>query len=91
MKNTELIRNFINGETKGKGSNLKIEGNELINYFTVIAFRNTEKNEIVLNNESYSQTTKVHQNKIKREALNLIVFETDTEFSNYVLSLGGDN
>lgn len=66
MKNACLIEMFLNGaepiNDKGryfKGSNLAISGDELINYSTCICCRLNGK--IVLNNQSYSKTTRVHQ------------------------------
>lgn len=91
MKNSELINNFINGSRKGKGSNLKIENNKLINYYTCIAFRNTLNNEIVLNNQHYSQTTTIHQNRIKRESYKILVIDNEIEFNSLVNRLEGEN
>ena len=47
MKNVDLIRKFGNGAISGKCGNLKIVGNCLINYSTIIAQR--VKNGIKLN------------------------------------------
>ena len=63
LKKSDLIRNFINGNTEGYASNLKIEGDELINYYTTIAYR--FKNYIVLNKDKYSKTTSINQNMIR--------------------------
>lgn len=70
MRNADLVNNFINGACEGKGSNLKIEGNQLINYTTCIAYR--IGNTVYLNNTKYSSTTSVHQNRIRREAYNVV-------------------
>ncbi|MBP3707592.1 MAG: hypothetical protein J6J36_03150 [Clostridia bacterium] len=65
MKNVDLIRKFGNGATSGKCGNLKINGNNLINYSTIIAKR--VENGIMLNNRKYSRTTSVIQNTIRNE------------------------
>lgn len=65
MKNVDLIRKFGNGATSGKCGNLKINGNNLINYSTIIAKR--VENGIMLNNRKYSRTTSVIQNTIRSE------------------------
>lgn len=70
MTKNDLIRKFVNGEKNGKGSNLKIEGNILINYNTIIAFR--KDNLIYLNSQKYSQTTTRNQNLIRSYANNII-------------------
>lgn len=82
MRNAELITRFINGETEGKGSNLIIEGQKLINYSTVIAFRKTNGT-ILLNRQHYSPTTSVHQNRIYRESpkFGVIEYPTEEEFN----------
>jgi len=64
MEKRSLIESFINGATKGSGSNLIIKDNELINYSTVIAKR--EGNKILLNNRKYSPTTSRNQNIIRQ-------------------------
>lgn len=65
MKNIDVIKLFVNGETKGKTKNLKIEGNDLINYSTIIA-RRTEKG-FEVNSTRYSVSTSTIQNALKRE------------------------
>ena len=65
MKNVDLIRKFGNGATSGKCGNLKIDGNNLINYSTVIAQRVT--NGIKLNVRKYSRTTSKIQSTIRSE------------------------
>ena len=64
MRNVEVIKRFINGSDKGSGSNLRVVGNELINYETVIAIRCGRW--IILNNESYSPTTAKNQYAVRR-------------------------
>ncbi len=65
MRNGDLVRSFINGACEGKGSNLQIRGNRLINYTTCIAYRVGSL--ILLNGDHYSATTSRHQNLIRRE------------------------
>lgn len=65
MRNGELIDKFMNGLEGGYASNLYIQDNELVNCGTVIAFRIAGQ-PIVLNGDHYSQTTSVHQNRIRR-------------------------
>ena len=67
MRKEELLKAFIEGNEKGKGSNLRIEGKFLFNYSTIIAYR-IEKDIIIVNSEKYSQTTTKNQNILKREA-----------------------
>lgn len=91
MRNKELIADFINGATEGKGSNLRIEGRKLINYATVIAYR-LEGNGMLLNGENYSSTTTVHQNVIRRhynESSLLVEVPTEDEFNQFVRKLEG--
>lgn len=65
MKNVDLIKRFRNGATSGRCGNLEIDGDNLINYSTVIAKRVGDG--IILNNRKYSRTTSVIQNTIKNE------------------------
>lgn len=55
MTNRDLIRNFRNGATRWVASHLYINGDELINYSTVIAYRKDGK--FYLNNRKYSAST----------------------------------
>ena len=82
MRNNDLIKNFIYGEKSGKGSNLRIENNQLINYYTCIAYHG--KNEIVLNNKNYSSTTKRHQNFILRSGTVVTCFDDEYSFKAYI-------
>lgn len=75
MRNNDLIERFIQGETKAKGSNLKIEGNKLINYTTCIAYRIGRT--IYLDSNQYSSTTSRHQNYIRRNAYNVVEMAHD--------------
>ncbi len=64
MTNEQLMKNFLNGDTKGKAGNLRIEGNKLIQYWTTIAqFVNGQ---VVINITPYSKTTTVLQNKLRK-------------------------
>lgn len=81
MTNQTIITNFINGATSGhtptrdiingyytfKGTTLSIEGDNLINYTTIIATRDGDT--IKLNTTKYSRTTSKIQSLIKRIAL----------------------
>lgn len=64
----QLLRSFVEGAEKGKGSNLHIDGDRLYNYRTVIAVR-LRKGVIALNPHKYSQTTTINQNLLKKLAL----------------------
>lgn len=64
MTNYELIRKFKNGATKGIAGHLYIKGDELINYSTVIAYRD-ENGKFHLNTQYYSRTTSKIQNDCK--------------------------
>ena len=65
MTNNDVIRLFIQGETKGKTAHLKIEGDKLINYTTAIAYR-VAPDMYLINGEHYSRTTSTIQNSLKR-------------------------
>jgi hypothetical protein len=74
MTNLELIKSFNRGVKKGhsggrdsdtKKYNLRIEGDNLVNYSTIIAKRGLN-GAIVLNKKKYSQTTSIIQNKIRQ-------------------------
>lgn len=67
MKNQDVIQSFINGQTKGKTKNLRIEGDKLINYNTVIAERELMPNMefyYTVNVTKYSMSTTTIQNKL---------------------------
>ena len=87
MKTSDLIDSFINGATEGKASNLKIDDNKLINYQTCIAWR-LDNNDILLNGQRYSNTTSVHQNRIRRS--NVVVKEISSaeSFNKYIDEIG---
>ena len=65
MSIDELVKDFGKGATSGKASNgrVRIEGDNLVNYYTIIATRTSEG--VILNNKHYSQTTTKLQNKIR--------------------------
>ena len=62
MKNSELIKKFFNGATRGSGSNMRIEGNELIEWATTLAERTEDG--YILNDTKYSRTTSRGQGTI---------------------------
>ena len=64
MNKREIISSFVNGATSGTASNLKIDGNKLINYRTIISFR-IDDGKIILNNTKYSPTTSRNQNLLR--------------------------
>lgn len=65
MSIEEVVKGFNKGLTKGNasGGRVRIEGDKLINFDTVIAIR-TDKG-IKLNARKYSRTTSKLQNKIR--------------------------
>lgn len=69
----ELINDYLKGEDSGKASNgrLRIDGDKLYHYDTVIAYRrvfnlNFYYYELILNGEYYSATTAKVQNKLRQ-------------------------
>ena len=70
MTNYELIRKFRDGATKGIAGHLYIKGDELINYSTVIAYRD-DNGKFHLNTQYYSRTTSKIQSYCK------ILLDTD--------------
>lgn len=64
MTNEKLMQEFLNGETKGKAGNLKIEGDKLIQYSTTIA--QVVNGQVIVNVTKYSKTTTVLQNKLAK-------------------------
>ena len=61
-----IIELFRDGATEGEstgGGNLKIKGDQLVHFFTVIAERYNDK--FILNNSRYSMVTGTLQKKIK--------------------------
>ena len=82
MKNKELIDRFLNGAVSGKGSNLYIRGNLLINYNTCICVRMGRS--IYLDDYSYSISTRRNQNYIKANWKWVTLFETNSDLRKYV-------
>ena len=64
MTNHDLIKEFRDGATKGIAGHLYIKGNELINYSTVIAYRD-DNGKFHLNIQYYLRTTSKIQNCCK--------------------------
>ena len=71
MTNIELIKSFNRGATRGGSGgrlygryNLRIEGDNLVNYSTIIAKREVNGG-IVLNKHKYSRTTSKIQSYIR--------------------------
>lgn len=64
----QVIQDFMYGSTKGKASSVRIEGDKLMNYNTVIAQRINEA--VVINKTKYSPTTSKHQNVLLRSMPN---------------------
>ena len=84
MRNIAVIENFIRGlEGKSSNGNLRTNGNELVNYSTVIARHNGKV--IYVNKEKYSKTTSTIQNMLKREVIkfSLEMKEVDSCVLNY--------
>ena len=64
MKNVDVIKSFVVGDNwVNKTKNLKIDGDKLVNYDTVIAQR-VDDNNIILNMTKYSQSTTTIQNQV---------------------------
>jgi len=71
MVTYDLLKGFCKGKIKGgRASNLRVEGNKLYNYNTLLAVN--IKGTVYLNSNKYSQTTSKHQNRIRRLANKLI-------------------
>ena len=84
MTVNEVIEAFASGMKTGGASKckaypqgrLRIEGNKLYNYGTVIAYW---FNDIMLiNGTKYSKTTSKHQNRLKRQNVKKLVVDEDT-------------
>lgn len=84
MTVNEVIEAFARGEMSGGASRcksypkgrLRIEGDKLYNYSTVIAYW---FNDIMLiNGTKYSKTTSRHQNRLKRQNVKKLVVDEDT-------------
>ena len=69
-KNVDVLKAFVNGESKPKTKNLRIEGDKLFNYNTCIAERwakiGGQEYGFVVNVTKYSQSTTTIQNQLVR-------------------------
>lgn len=80
----EVIEAFARGETSGEASKckyypqgrLRIEGDKLYNYDTVIAY--WFNGIMLINGTKYSKTTSVHQNRLKRQNVKKLIVDEDT-------------
>ena len=80
----EVIEAFASGATSGGASKckrypkgrLRIEGNKLYNYNTVIAY--WFNGVMLINGTKYSKTTSKHQNRLKRQNVKKLVVDEDT-------------
>jgi DNA replication protein DnaD len=77
----DLISGFCEGWKAGKGSNLRIEDNELINYTTVIAKRDLKNQTMYINKQHYSNTTTRNTNLVREysEYMGLEIVEVEAE------------
>jgi len=84
MTVNEVIEAFARGEMSGGASRcksypkgrLRIEGDKLYNYDTVIAYR--FNGIMLINGTKYSRTTLVHQNRLKRQNVKKLIVDEDT-------------
>ena len=87
IKKEDLIQAFVNGASKGRGSNLVIEGSVFRNYQTIIARRQGDK--IIINWRRYSQTTSRNQNLLYQFAKaagyqdDQIILDKEGEYCDY--------
>ena len=78
MNKIDLIKNFVNGATNLKGSNLFTDTDytlgytALVNYSTTIAIYDYNTNCVYLNSTKYSVTTSKNQNYIRRYSDKLV-------------------
>ena len=82
MRNQEVIRAFGRGATKGLACHLYIKGNELVNYSTVLAWRD-ENGGFHVNTKKYSVTTSKIQSQILYELADKIVEKYEGESCYY--------
>ena len=83
MTTHEVIEAFARGEMSGGASRcknypkgrLRIEGDKLYNYNTVIAY--WFNGIMLINGTRYSRTTSVHQNRLKRQDVKKLVVDED--------------
>lgn len=84
MTVNEVIDSFAAGMREGCASKcsdypqgrLRIEGNRLYNYDTVIAY--WFNGIMLINDTNYSRTTSRHQNRLKRQSVKKVVVDEDT-------------
>jgi len=89
----EVIEAFASGATSGAASKckyypqgrLRIEGDKLYNYDTVIAY--WFNGIMLINGTRYSSTTSKHQNRLKRQNVKKLVVDEDTLYE--VMHNGG--
>lgn len=81
----DLMRKFVQGETKGKASSVSIEGNKLYSYSTVICYRDNIGS-YVMNTDKYSRTTSRQQTWLRWALENEpLYYETDeANLMNYI-------
>jgi len=80
----EVIEAFARGAMSGRASKcknypqgrLRIEGDKLYNYDTVIAY--WFNGIMLINGTKYSSTTSKHQNRLKRQSVKKVVVDEDT-------------
>lgn len=80
----EVIEAFARGKMSGGASKckkypqgrLRIEGDKLYNYNTVIAY--WFNGIMLINGTRYSKTTSVHQNRLKRQNVKKLIVDEDT-------------
>lgn len=67
-RNIDVIQTFINGGQKVKTKNLKIDGDKLLNYQTIIAKRDFKNGDYIftINSTKYSRSTSTIQNQLVR-------------------------
>lgn len=75
MRNRDLVERFFDGYTSGRGSNLYIDGDKLVEYSTTLAQR--VPGGYVLNLGKYSRTTSKIQTWIKYYCNNPVAILTD--------------
>ena len=79
----EVIEAFAKGKMSGGASKckyypqgrLRIEGDKLYNYDTVIAY--WFNGIMLINGTRYSKTTSTHQNRLKRQNVNKLIIDED--------------
>ena len=82
MKNSQLAENFAEGETKGNGNNMFIEGNTIYSYghHFPIAVK-MKDGSCIFNADGYSVTTSKHKGYVRRalESRGIHILEKPTE------------